>query len=62
MSIEDMRVALTVVTFLVFIGIGLWAYSRRRRKDFEEAANLPFTGHDFDGRDDPERSKGEGSK
>lgn len=62
MSIEDVRVALTVVTFAVFIGIGLWAYSRRRRKDFEEAANLPFTGHDFDGQDDPARSKGEGSK
>ena len=44
---DDVRIALTVISFLVFIGIGVWAYSRRRRRDFDEAANLPFTGHDF---------------
>ena len=44
---NDVRIALTVISFLVFIGIGLWAYSRRRRSDFDEAANLPFTGKDF---------------
>ncbi len=44
---DDVRIVLTVLSFLVFVGIGLWAYSRRRRHDFDEAANLPFTGHDF---------------
>lgn len=44
---DDVRIALTVISFLVFVGIGVWAYSRRRRSDFDEAANLPFTGHDF---------------
>ncbi len=47
MNIDDLRVGLTVVSFLVFIGIAVWAYSRRRRRDFDEAANLPFSGHDF---------------
>ena len=30
----------TVVLFIVFIGIVLWAYSGRRKKDFDEAARL----------------------
>jgi cytochrome c oxidase cbb3-type subunit 4 len=28
--------------FLSFIGICLWAWSSRRKGDFEEAANLPL--------------------
>ena len=32
----------TVLAFLAFIGIVAWAYSRRRKRDFEEAANAPF--------------------
>lgn len=46
----DLHVALTVVSFLIFIGIVIWAFSRRRKRDFDEAANLPFRGHDFDTR------------
>ncbi len=34
--------AATVVSFVVFIGIVLWAYSNRRRPAFDEAANAPF--------------------
>lgn len=34
--------ALTVVAFATFIGIVIWAYSRKRRTDFEAAARLPF--------------------
>jgi cytochrome c oxidase cbb3-type subunit 4 len=30
----------TVVLFVIFIGIVVWAYSRRRKKDFDEAARL----------------------
>ncbi len=30
----------TVVVFVVFIGIILWAYSGNRKKDFDEAARL----------------------
>ncbi len=27
---------------LSFLGLVAWAYSRNRKKDFDEAANLPF--------------------
>jgi cytochrome c oxidase cbb3-type subunit 4 len=32
----------TVVSFVTFIGIVAWAYSRRRREAFVAAANAPF--------------------
>jgi cytochrome c oxidase cbb3-type subunit 4 len=34
---------LTIVVMVVFIGIVLWAWSSKRAKAFDEAANLPFT-------------------
>ena len=43
MDINDLRSILTVLAFATFMGIVVWAYSRRRRAAFEEAANLPFT-------------------
>lgn len=46
----DLHVALTVLSFLIFVGIAIWAFSRRRKRDFDEAARLPFSGHDFDTR------------
>ncbi len=41
-DINDFRAWHTVVLLLVFIGIVVWAYSKRRKKSFDEAANLPF--------------------
>ncbi len=41
-DITTLRVAATVACFVVFIGIVVWAWSRRNTKDFEEAARLPF--------------------
>ncbi len=32
----------TVVAFAAFIGVTLWAYSKGKKADFEEAAQLPF--------------------
>jgi len=32
----------TVLMFILFIGVIWWAWSARRKKDFEEAANLPL--------------------
>ena len=32
----------TAISFVVFIGIVLWAYSSGRKQSFEEAANEPF--------------------
>lgn len=42
MDINDLRAAVTVVSLLVFLGIVIWAWSRRNRERFEEAAQLPF--------------------
>ena len=42
MDINTLRSVTTVVSFLVFVGIMAWAWSKRRSADFEEAANLPF--------------------
>jgi cytochrome c oxidase cbb3-type subunit 4 len=38
MDINDLRVAITVVSFLTFIGVVLWAYSSRRKDRFDQAA------------------------
>lgn len=43
MDQNDLRAVITVLAFLTFIGIVLWAWSGRRRAAFDEAANLPFT-------------------
>ncbi|CAG0929787.1 MAG: hypothetical protein EFKGCFLK_01954 [Rhodocyclaceae bacterium] len=42
MDQNDLRAIVTVLAFLTFIGIVLWAWSGRRRAAFDEAANLPF--------------------
>lgn len=42
LDINTLRSLATVVSFITFIGIILWAYSRRNAADFEKAANLPF--------------------
>jgi cytochrome c oxidase cbb3-type subunit 4 len=46
MDINDLRSLVTVLAFLTFVGIVLWAYNGRRRAAFEEAAKLPFTEDD----------------
>jgi cytochrome c oxidase cbb3-type subunit 4 len=40
MDINFLRVAVTVLSFTLFIGIVVWAWSRNRR--FDDAARLPF--------------------
>lgn len=42
LDINIMRSIATVAAFITFIGIVVWAYSRRNAADFEKAANLPF--------------------
>ena len=36
----------TVILFIVFIGIVIWAFSSRRKKDFDEAARLALDDDD----------------
>jgi len=42
MDINTLRIMVTVVSFITFVGILVWAYSRGARKGFDEAAMLPF--------------------
>jgi len=36
----------TVIVFVSFIGVVIWAFSSRNKKSFDEAANLPFADED----------------
>ncbi|HTT36302.1 MAG TPA: cbb3-type cytochrome c oxidase subunit 3 [Burkholderiales bacterium] len=38
MDLTSVRAVLTVVMLVVFVGIVMWAYSSRRKKEFDEAA------------------------
>lgn len=42
MDINTLRSAVTVAALIAFIGIVVWAWSRRNQADFDEAARLPF--------------------
>ena len=42
MDINMLRSIVTVVAFVIFIGIVIWAWSRKNQARFEEAARLPF--------------------
>jgi len=42
MDINDLRAVVTVVTFVCFIGIVLWAWSKRNQARFDDAAQLPL--------------------
>ena len=33
---------MTLITFVTFIGIVFWALSKKRKPEFDEAANAPF--------------------
>ncbi|MEX0957704.1 MAG: cbb3-type cytochrome c oxidase subunit 3 [Burkholderiales bacterium] len=40
--ITDLRVIFTVIMFVVFLGIVFWAFSGRRKEDFDKAARMPL--------------------
>lgn len=42
MDINDLRSLFTVLAFLAFVGIVWWAYSAKRKADFDEAARSVF--------------------
>jgi cytochrome c oxidase cbb3-type subunit IV len=42
MDVTTLRIAATLVSFATFLGILAWAFARRHRASFEEAARLPF--------------------
>lgn len=48
MDTGTFRGLITLILIVAFIGIFIWAYSKRRKPDFDEAANLPFVDEDDD--------------
>ncbi len=42
MDVTTLRIIATLVSFATFIGIWYWAFSRRNKARFDEAARLPF--------------------
>ncbi|MBC7701012.1 cbb3-type cytochrome c oxidase subunit 3 [Aquabacterium sp.] len=46
MDINDMRVLVTLASFISFGGIAVWACWPSHRADFEAAAQLPFSGEE----------------
>ncbi len=42
MDITTLRIIATIACFLVFLGIGAWAFSRNNRERFERDARIPF--------------------
>jgi len=42
MSIEVFRGIVTAVLMVLFVGLVVWAYSRKRDADFERLAALPL--------------------
>lgn len=54
MDLNTIRAAITVAAFITFLAIVAWAWSSRRRADFDAAARLPLEEDDMTspGRDD----------
>lgn len=42
MDINDLRSLITVLSLITFVGIWVWAWSRKNQQRFDEAAKLPF--------------------
>lgn len=42
MDINILRVGVTVVGFVLFVGILVWAWRPTQKEQFDEAAQLPF--------------------
>jgi len=42
MDVTTLRIIATLLSLATFIGIWYWAFSRRNKADFDEAARIPF--------------------
>lgn len=42
MDINDFRGLITGLLLFAYIGLCFWAYSSKRKAQFDEAANIPF--------------------
>ncbi|QLG87855.1 cbb3-type cytochrome c oxidase subunit 3 [Chitinibacter bivalviorum] len=44
---NDVRIIVTVLGFILFVGICFWAYSKSSKQRFDEAAQQPFLDDDL---------------
>ena len=42
MDVNELRTVMTVVCFVLFVGIVVWAWSSGQRERFSEAARIPL--------------------
>ena len=42
MDIGTLRGLGTILVFIAFIGVVIWVFNGKRKKSFDDAANLPF--------------------
>jgi cytochrome c oxidase cbb3-type subunit IV len=56
MDINTIRTSITVLAMIAFLGIVAWAWSSRRRADFDAAARLPLD-EDDSSHDAPRENK-----
>jgi len=59
MEINDLRGLSTAFLMIAFVGLCFWAYSRKRKRSFEEAANLPFADEELNRRTVQEETRDE---
>jgi cytochrome c oxidase cbb3-type subunit 4 len=52
MDVNDLRIAVTVLSFACFVGIVVWAWARRNQPAFDEAARIPFLNDGMGGRNE----------
>jgi cytochrome c oxidase cbb3-type subunit 4 len=50
MDINDFRGLSTLFLMIAFIGLCFWAYSKKRKTSFDEAANIPFADEELNQR------------
>jgi cytochrome c oxidase cbb3-type subunit IV len=48
MDIDTLRGICTALALIAFIGVWIWAWSGKRKRAFDEAANLPFADDTLD--------------
>lgn len=48
MDIQTLRGIATVFLLIAFVSLCIWAYSKKRKTEFDEAANLPFADDDLE--------------
>ncbi len=48
MDISTLRGIFTALALIAFIGVWIWAWSGKRKRAFDEAANLPFADDQLD--------------